>query len=88
MKLVNFYKTIAERIKYYRAVKSLTQEQLAEIAGISTDYPGKIETCINKPGIKAIVKIINGLDVSISEFFKTFNWFLTTIYPVKVIKVL
>lgn len=73
MDFEKFYKNIAERIKYYRCKKSLTQEQLAELAGISTDYLGKIETCINKPGIRSIVKIINGLDISISEFFMSFN---------------
>ena len=64
-----FYNLIGKRIKYIRSKKGLTQEKLAERSGLSLDYIGKIEVNINKPGIKAILKISNGLNIHIKELF-------------------
>ena len=46
-----FYKNLGKRIKSLREKAGLTQEKLAEESGISLDYMGKIEVCINKPGL-------------------------------------
>ena len=73
MGIANFYKKVGLRIKELRELKGLTQEKLAEMAGISVDYLGKIETSINNPGMIGLYKIINALGVSYSEFFSTFN---------------
>lgn len=62
-----FYKNLGKRIKYLRENLGLSQEKLAEKAGISLDFLGKIEVCINKPGIRSILKIANALNVSVSE---------------------
>ena len=70
MDLSEFYKKIASRIKFLRKEQNLTQEKLAELAGISTDYLGKIETNINKPGLKGLHKIVRGLNMSFGDFFK------------------
>lgn len=60
---IEFYKKLGGRIKYLREHAGLTQEKLAENAGISLDYLGKIEVCINKPGIKTILKLANALRI-------------------------
>ncbi len=65
-----FYKLLGKRIKFLRENTHLTQEKLAEKAGISLDYLGKIEVSINKPGIKTILKLANALDIPIKEFFE------------------
>lgn len=65
-----FYKLLGKRIKFLRENTHLTQEKLAEKAGISLDYLGKIEISINKPGIKTILKLANALDMPIKEFFE------------------
>lgn len=65
-----FYKLLGKRIKTLRENAYLTQEKLAEKAGISLDYLGKIEVSINKPGIKTILKLANALDIPIKEFFE------------------
>lgn len=72
MDIKEFYVKIGLRIKELREQKGLSQEQLAEKASISTDYLGKIETNINNPGMIGFYKVIIALDVSFSEFFKTF----------------
>jgi len=63
------YKALGKRIKYIRETKNLTQEQLAEKSGLSLDYVGKIEVNINKPGLRALIKMANALDVEIKELF-------------------
>ena len=63
------YLLIGKRIKYLRKQKHFTQENLAEKSGLSLDYIGKIEANINHPGIKAILKIANALDIPIKELF-------------------
>ena len=63
------YKSIGKRIKYLRERKGLTQEKLAEKAGLSLDFVGKIEVSINKPGLKSLIKIANALDVHLKELF-------------------
>ena len=63
------YKSLGQRIKFLRETHGLTQEKLAEKAGISLDYLGKIEVCINKPGIKTILKLANALGIDIKEMF-------------------
>ncbi len=66
-----FYKNLGYRIKLLRENKHLTQEKLAENAGISLDYLGKIEVGINRPGLVALLKIAHGLDITMEELFKT-----------------
>ena len=63
------YELIGKRIKYIREQKNLTQEKLAEKSGLSLDYIGKIEVSINKPGLRALIKISKALDVDIKELF-------------------
>lgn len=64
-----FYKLLGKRIKYIREQANFTQEKLAEKAGISLDYLGKIEVNINKPGIKTILKLANALDLPVKDLF-------------------
>ena len=63
------YESLGKRIKYLRELKKLTQDKLAEKTGLSIDYIGKIEVNINKPGLRALIKIANALDVHIKELF-------------------
>ena len=63
------YNYLGKRIKYLRELNHLTQEKLAEKSGLSIDYIGKIEVNINKPGLKALIKIANALNIHIKELF-------------------
>lgn len=69
MKESVIYQNIGKKIKYLREKNNFTQEKLAEKCGLSLDYIGKIEVCINKPGLKAIMKIADALGVHIKEIF-------------------
>lgn len=63
------YKNIGKRIKKLREINHFTQEKLAEQSGLSLDYIGKIEVCINKPGLKALIKIAKTLNVKLKDIF-------------------
>ena len=65
----NIYLEIGKKIKHLREGKNLTQEKLAEKTGLSLDYIGKIEVNINKPGLRALIKISKALEVDIKELF-------------------
>ena len=66
----NFYKNLGLRIKFLRENASLTQEQLAEKAKISLDFLGKIEVCINKPGLRSLIKIASALNIQVKDLFE------------------
>lgn len=63
------YIALGKQIKFLRENAHLTQEKLAEKAGISLDYLGKIEVQINKPGLKTLIKISNALSVPLKTLF-------------------
>ena len=69
MKEDELYIALGKQIKTLRENAHLTQEKLAEKAGISLDYLGKIEVNINKPGLKTLIKISNALSVPIKSIF-------------------
>lgn len=63
------YIALGKQIKFLRENAHLTQEKLAEKAGISLDYLGKIEVHISKPGLKTLIKISNALSVPLKTLF-------------------
>ena len=69
MKEDELYIALGKQIKTLRENAHLTQEKLAEKAGISLDYLGKIEVNINKLGLKTLIKISNALSVPIKTIF-------------------
>ena len=56
--------TMGQRIKLYRKEKHLTQGQLAELIGVSTQAVSKWETDAGMPDISQIVPLAKVLDVS------------------------
>lgn len=67
-------KSIGQNIQKARLKKGLTQEQLAEICGVSNRHIGLIERGLSAGSIPLIIKISNVLDVSANVIFgKTIN---------------
>jgi transcriptional regulator with XRE-family HTH domain len=60
---------IGKRIRYYRKNVGLTQEQLAEKAGLHNTYIGQIERGEKNATIKIIYKIAVALDVPLDVLF-------------------
>ena len=63
---INF-KIIGKRIKEVRKAKGISQEKLAELADLSTQYMSQIETAARKASLTSLVKISNALNVSLDE---------------------
>jgi transcriptional regulator with XRE-family HTH domain len=64
-----FNKIICNRIATLRKEKNMTLEQLAYQSGISKGGLSEIERNMKEPRAYTILKICNGLDITISEFF-------------------
>jgi transcriptional regulator with XRE-family HTH domain len=63
--LIDFGNTV----KKYRKQKGISQEKLAELAGVHRTYIGMIERAERNITLINIKKIANALDVEISSFF-------------------
>lgn len=61
------YTLIGQRLRAKRKKRGYTQEQLAEMAGISPQHCSGIETGAAKVSLPALVKISNALDASMDE---------------------
>ena len=68
-KYIDIYKKLGKNIKRCRKKLNLTQQQLAEKAGIGLNFLGKIEIAFSKPSFDTIIDIAKALDVSLRELF-------------------
>ncbi|WP_460578118.1 helix-turn-helix transcriptional regulator [Hymenobacter coalescens] len=62
---------MAENMRRIRREKRLSQEALADLAGIDRTHVGNIETCRNSPGLEVISRIAQALEVPVSDLFLT-----------------
>ncbi len=58
------YEDLGRRIKQQRLLAEMTQEKLAEKAGISLSFLGHIERGTRKASLDTFVKLCNALEVS------------------------
>lgn len=56
-----------ERIRYFRVLKRLSQEELALNAGINPTYIGHIERGLKCPTINTLSKICTALNITLSQ---------------------
>ena len=61
---------LGEIIQQARVKKGYTQEQLAELAGVSLQHIGEIERGQGNPTLNSLVKLSDALDISLSELFE------------------
>ena len=60
-------------VKYYRYVNNISQEKLAELAGLSSRYITDIERGLHCPTINKLELIANALNVEPYELFQNPN---------------
>ena len=67
----NEYKVLVDNIKYYRKLKNITQEQLAELSDLSVSYIKQIEANNEFKNItlNTLSKIAKSLDVNLNQLF-------------------
>ncbi len=63
-------KATADRIRYLRRQKDISQEELALRAGINTVYYGQIERGQKCPTVDTLYKIASGLEVPLPELLR------------------
>jgi len=61
---------VAMRVKEWRDRRGLTQEQLAEKAGISRGYLARLETARQDPKLSTLEKIAKALKVDVAKLLK------------------
>ncbi len=59
---------LEERMKYYRKLRGMSQEDLAEASGINISTIKKYESGFRKPKMEQIAKIAEALEVSTTAF--------------------
>ena len=57
------------RIKELRAIRGLTQEDLAELSGLSRQYIGDVERGVRNISLVNIEKIARAFKIALSELF-------------------
>jgi len=60
-------------LKRIRTKRGMTQERLAELTGISTNFVSELERGLKAPGLVVIVKLSKALDVSVHELLTDFT---------------
>ncbi|HOO52135.1 MAG TPA: helix-turn-helix transcriptional regulator [Alphaproteobacteria bacterium] len=63
------FKDISHRLRKARRARGLTQEEVAENAGLSVAYIGQIERSEWIPSLKSLFRIIDSLEIPSSEIF-------------------
>lgn len=65
----NLIHLVGEQLRFIREEKGLSQERLAELAGMTHAQISRIETGKDNPTLNTLEKIIGALEISPLEFF-------------------
>ena len=65
----NIRKGLGKRIRTLRKLKTFTQEELGETAGLSYKFIGEMERGIVNPSLDSLVRIANALGVKVGDLF-------------------
>jgi len=68
--VVGLKENFGKRLRSIRRKKDLTQEQLAELVGLSVEFISNIERGINSPSFNTLEKLEQVLHTPVSEMFK------------------
>lgn len=60
---------VGARIRYFRHLRGLSQEQLALQAGINTAFLGHLERGLKSPTITTLEKLVKALGITFEELF-------------------
>jgi transcriptional regulator with XRE-family HTH domain len=64
---------IGKKIKEYRKIKELTQENLGEKAGLHYTYIGQVERGEKEPSLKSLIKIAEALGVGVDKLLINYD---------------
>ena len=61
------------KIRELRRAAGLTQKELAEAAGLSTNFIGYVERGVRKPSLDTLERIAQALGVALNDLFESSN---------------
>ena len=67
--MTDMSKQVGKRIKQIRKAARLTQESLAEKAGLSVEYISRLERGLSQPSFKTLEALAKSLNVNAKDFF-------------------
>jgi len=70
-KLKELLHILGSKIRERRKVLGLTQEQLAELAGISVNFLARMEMTARTPSFDTLVRIADALGVEVSDLLRS-----------------
>lgn len=62
------YKKIGDRIRQYRSVRGITQEELAYMIGSSSAYICNVELGKKKPSLQMLSEIADAMNLTVNDF--------------------
>jgi len=60
---------VGARIRHFRQLRGLSQEQLALQAGLNPAFLGHLERGLKSPTITTLTKVVSALDITFEELF-------------------
>ena len=63
-------KRLAERVRGYRRLRKLSQEDLADLAEIDRTYVSQIERAVGNPSLGVMVKVATALKVHVIDLLQ------------------
>lgn len=64
---------VGARLRNFRLAKGLSQETLAERAGLHRNYVGSVERGERDVGLGSLARLTSALGVSLAEFFSAYQ---------------
>jgi len=64
---------VGARIRYFRHIRGLSQEQLALQAGLNPAFLGHLERGLKSPTITTLKKLVSALDITFEDLFANEN---------------
>ncbi len=65
---------LGHEIRRHRKAKGLSQEKLAELAGLNRNYIGFVERAERSPRVMTIFRIARALDLHPGELIREMKW--------------
>jgi transcriptional regulator with XRE-family HTH domain len=65
---------LAHNLKVIRTSRGLTQENVANLAGLALSDVGRVERAQRDPGVRVLTRIAHGLGVAPAELLRDVHW--------------
>ncbi|MEK3688267.1 helix-turn-helix domain-containing protein [Paenibacillus sp. FSL R10-2736] len=70
---LDFAKAIGDKIRELRVEKGFTQEKLAELAGLHSNYTGQLERGEKRLSVYTLKRVAQGFGMSLEELFRVID---------------